>query len=72
MLKYGARTLSDFQVGYNIEAIHTRIDLGINNAFDKQPPILYETNIGTGNANTSPANFDPIGRYYWIRGTVNF
>lgn len=72
VLKYGARTVSDLQVGYDVKAIHTRFDLGINNVFDKQPPILYETNIGSGNANTSPSNFDPIGRYYWVRGTVTF
>lgn len=72
VLKYGARTLSDLQVGYTIAPIHTRFDLGVNNVFDKQPPILYETNIASGNANTSPSNFDPIGRYYWVRGTVTF
>lgn len=72
VLKYGARSVSDFQIGYDFKPIHTRFDVGVNNAFDKQPPILYETNIGSGNANTSPSNFDPIGRYYWARGTVSF
>jgi len=58
------------QVGYNIEAINTRIDLGIDNVGDIQPPYLWANN--SNNANTDTANFDTLGRYYFARVTVKF
>jgi len=67
---YGATVYNDIQVGYNIEALNTRIDIGINNVGDKQPPLLYGNN--TLNANTDPSDFDLMGRYYWGRITVKF
>ena len=70
ILHYGARTYNDIQVGYNIEAINTRIDLGIDNVGDIQPPYLWANN--SNNANTDTANFDTLGRYYFARVTVKF
>jgi len=70
ILHYGARTYNDVQVGYNIEAINTRIDLGIDNVGDIQPPYLWANN--SNNANTDTANFDTLGRYYFARVTVKF
>lgn len=70
VFKYGSTIYNDVQVGYNIEPINTRIDLGVNNLFDKQPPFLYANN--TLNANTDPSDFDLMGRYYWARVTVKF
>ena len=69
-LHYGARTYNDVQVGYNIEPINTRLDVGIDNIGDIQPPVLYANN--SLNADTDPANFDVMGRYYWARVTVKF
>ncbi|WP_267222080.1 TonB-dependent receptor domain-containing protein [Dyella silvae] len=69
-LKYGATVYNDMSVGYNIAPINTRVDFGINNVFDKQPPLLYANN--TLNANTDPADFDLMGRYYYARVTVKF
>jgi len=46
------------------------VTLGVNNLFDKQPPMLYANN--TDNANTDALNFDLIGRYYWLRWTVRY
>ncbi|MBB5359771.1 outer membrane receptor protein involved in Fe transport [Rhodanobacter sp. ANJX3] len=66
----GSTLYHDFSFGYNLEVINSRIDFGVNNAFDKQPPILYANN--TLNANTDPSDFDLIGRYYWARFTVKF
>ncbi|MEO7325475.1 MAG: TonB-dependent receptor [Dokdonella sp.] len=68
--KYGATTYNDIQFGYNIEPINTRIDVGVNNVGDKQPPFLYANN--SLNANTDPSDFDLMGRYYWGRVTVKF
>jgi outer membrane receptor protein involved in Fe transport len=70
ILKYGATIYNDVSLGYNIEALNTRVDFGVNNLFDKQPPILYANN--TLNANTDPSDFDLIGRYFWGRVTVKF
>jgi len=70
ILKYGARTYNDIQVGYNIEALNTRVDVGVDNVGDVQPPYLWANN--SLNANTDTANFDTLGRYYFARVTVKF
>ena len=70
ILRYGARTYNDVQVGYNIEPINTRVDVGIDNVGDIQPPYLWANN--SLNANTDPGNFDMLGRYYFARVTVKF
>ncbi|WP_289444279.1 TonB-dependent receptor, partial [Klebsiella pneumoniae] len=68
VLKYGQYMYSNVTAGYNIEPLNTRIDVGVDNVFDKQPPLLYANN--SQNANTDPNDFDTIGRYYWARLTV--
>jgi outer membrane receptor protein involved in Fe transport len=70
VLKYGAYVYNNLQVGYNIEPINTRIDMGVDNVMDKQPPFLYANN--SQNADTDPNDFDVLGRYYWARVTVKF
>jgi outer membrane receptor protein involved in Fe transport len=70
ILKYGATVYNDVSIGYNLALINTRLDFGVNNLFDKQPPMLYANN--TLNANTDPSDFDLMGRYYWARVTVKF
>ncbi|WP_426270812.1 TonB-dependent receptor plug domain-containing protein [Dyella kyungheensis] len=70
ILKYGATVYNDVSIGYNLAPINTRLDFGVNNLFDKQPPMLYANN--TLNANTDPSDFDLMGRYWWARVTVKF
>ncbi|MBN8736842.1 MAG: TonB-dependent receptor [Xanthomonadales bacterium] len=70
VLHYGAYVYNNFTVGYNIDPINTRIDVGVDNVMDKQPPLLYANN--SQNANTDPNDFDTLGRYYWARVTVKF
>jgi len=70
VLHYGAYVYNNLQVGYNIEPINTRVDLGVDNVMDKQPPFLYANN--SQNADTDPNDFDVLGRYYWARLTVKF
>ncbi|HVX04970.1 MAG TPA: TonB-dependent receptor [Rhodanobacteraceae bacterium] len=70
VLRYGATVYSDVTVGYNIEPINTRLEVGVDNVFDKQPPLLYNNNAPQ--ANTDPNDFDVMGRYYWGRVTVKF
>ena len=50
--------------------MNTRVEFGVNNLFDKQPPVLYANN--TLNADTDPSDFDLLGRYFWGRVTVKF
>jgi len=70
VLRFGAYVYNNVTVGYNIEPINTRVDVGIDNVMDKQPPMLYANN--SQNANTDPNDFDTLGRYYWARVTVKF
>jgi len=70
VLHYGAYVYNNVTMGYNIEPINTRIDVGVDNVFDKQPPVIYANN--SQNANTDPNDFDTLGRYYWARLTVKF
>lgn len=67
---YPSTIYNDFTFGYNLPTLNSRIEFGVNNAFDKKPPILYANN--TLNANTDPSDFDLMGRYYWARFTVKF
>ena len=66
----GATVYHNVTAGYNIEALNTRIDVGIDNLSDKQPQILSQTN--TLNANVDVNTFDTVGRYYFARVTVKF
>lgn len=70
VLHFGSYVYNDLTVGYNIEPLNARISLGVDNVFDKQPPLLYANNAL--NANTDPADFDVLGRFYWARLTVKF
>jgi outer membrane receptor protein involved in Fe transport len=70
VLEYGNYVYNNLQVGYSIQQIDLRIDAGVDNVFDKQPPFLYANN--SQNANTDPNDFDVLGRYYWARLTMKF
>jgi outer membrane receptor protein involved in Fe transport len=61
---------NNLEVGYNIEPINTQISLGVDNVFDKQPPIFTQTSVV--NANTDVNTYDTVGRFYWARATVKF
>ena len=50
---------------------------GVNNVFDRTPPLLDTNNFGIsappfGNANTYPQVFDPLGRVFFIGLTADF
>jgi len=67
---FGATVYNNVSVGYNIEPLNTRLEIGVDNVFDKQPPFISAAR--SQNANTDPNDFDTIGRYYWGRVTVKF
>jgi len=66
----GATTYHNLQGAYTYEPWGTKFALGVDNAFDKQPPILYQNN--TLNGNTDERTFDTVGRYVWATATINF
>jgi outer membrane receptor protein involved in Fe transport len=50
---------------------------GVNNVFDRTPPLLDTNNFGIsgppfGNANTFPQVYDPLGRVFFIGLTADF
>ena len=47
------------------------VTLGINNVLDDNPP-LSATVGTTGNGNTYPQSYDALGRYVFLRATVDF
>ena len=68
-LNYGAQTYHNIEAGYKLPW-NMQLRVGIDNAFDKKPPIMYQNNTADGN--TDPQTFDTVGRYYWMNLTVNF
>jgi outer membrane receptor protein involved in Fe transport len=68
-LPIGAVVYHNLSFGYNIDPINTRLDIGVDNVGDKQPPLFYQA---TTNANIDINTYDPIGRFYWGRVTVKF
>ena len=66
----GGSVYHNVTAGYNLEALNTRIDIGVDNLSDKQPQILTNTNVL--NANVDVNTFDTVGRFYWARVSVKF
>ena len=69
-LRFGAQVEHSLALGYNFDKINTRIDVGVDNVFDKQPPLFYQNNVL--NSNTDVNTYDTLGRYYWARVSVKF
>jgi len=70
-IDYGAYVYNDISAGYNIEPFNTRVDIGVDNVGNKQPPQFYYDTT-TLNLGTDPSSYDTIGRFYWARVTVKF
>jgi outer membrane receptor protein involved in Fe transport len=70
VLHSGAVTYHNASFGYNIEPINTFVQIGVDNIFNKQPPLLYQTNVT--NANTDVFTYDVVGRFYRASVTVKF
>ena len=69
-LSFGGTTYHNVQVGYGYQPWGMKVRLGVDNLFDKQPPILYQNN--TLNGNTDERTFDTVGRYFWTSITFDF
>ena len=61
----------DFAARFQIKP-HFTLRLGVDNVFDKQPPVVGNDYGGTteNSGNTYPATYDPLGRYF--SAGVNF
>ncbi len=70
VLHFGSVTTNNFSVGYNIEPINTFVQVGVDNVFDKQPPLMFQNNVL--NADTDVNTYDVMGRYYHASVTVKF
>ena len=70
--RLGARSYMDLAAGYQWNKMSFR--LGINNLFDKDPPIVGQAVcIGTYcNGNTYPQVYDTLGRYVFAGLTADF
>lgn len=68
--RYGATIYNNFTVGYSFDPIKTSIDFGVNNVFDKQPPLLFMNRVPELNVDTN--DFDVLGRFYWASVKVSF
>lgn len=68
--RYGSYVYNDLHAGYEIAPLNTSVQVGVDNVFDKQPPILGDNR--STNSQTDATAFDVVGRYYWARLTVSF
>jgi outer membrane receptor protein involved in Fe transport len=48
------------------------LSLGVNNLFDKDPPITSQLSTGTGNGNTYPSTYDALGRKVFLTASYKF
>jgi len=69
-LKIPSVTYIDLTVGYSIAPTNTKVQFGIRNVSDKQPPILYLNNVT--NANTDVSTYDTLGRQWWLSLSQKF
>jgi iron complex outermembrane receptor protein len=59
----------DFAAGYTYEPTRTKLTIGVQNAFDKQPPLLYQFVL---NANTDVSTYDTVGSFFYARVQQSF
>jgi outer membrane receptor protein involved in Fe transport len=71
--KLGSRNYFDLSGTWRV-LDKTTLRMGVNNIFDKDPPIILSGHLGTGplNGNTAPQTYDALGRYFFFSLTQNF
>lgn len=62
------RTYHDIQLAYDLERIQTSLILGVDNLFDKDPPL----SLDGFNDNTDVRTFDTVGRFLYLKFTRLF
>jgi outer membrane receptor protein involved in Fe transport len=69
-LHYGSTIYHAVSVAYAMPSINSRLEVGVDNVFDRQPPLMFQNNVL--NANTDVNTFDTVGRFFFARYTVKF
>jgi outer membrane receptor protein involved in Fe transport len=62
-------TYHDLSLGFNLPGSKTKFLVGVENAFDKQPPLFYQYAL---NANTNVETYDAVGRFFLVRVSQSF
>ena len=73
-LKLGAQSYFDLSAQWRVRDSYT-LRVGVNNIFDKDPPLVGNTWGGTDtryNGNTYPGVYDALGRYLFVGVTADF
>ena len=65
----GDQNYFDLTLSYDLDPVMLR--LGVNNLFDKEPPIIA-SNYGGTNGNTYVETYDPVGRRIFMSATLQF
>lgn len=55
---------TNLSAGYTFGPTKTKLQIGVLNAFNRQPPIFYQNNVV--NANTDVSTYDTIGRRWFV------
>lgn len=63
-------TYLDLTLGYTYDRTNTRIQLGVQNLTDEEPPLFYQNNVT--NANTDVSTYDLLGRQWYLGVTQRF
>jgi iron complex outermembrane recepter protein len=67
----GSRNYLDLFATYNVTK-SIEISGGINNVFDRDPPVTSQQGVGVGNGNTFPGVYDGLGRRVYLSASVKF
>jgi len=68
----GSRSYLDLTASFQVNNALT-LRFGVNNLFDKAPPIIGGSDCGSGcNGNTFPQVYDALGRYMFARAVLQF
>ncbi len=68
--RLGSVTYHDFQVGWKLEVLKgLQLTAGVNNAFDKDPPICLSCSLNGYDASTYDI---PGGRFWYLRADLRF
>jgi outer membrane receptor protein involved in Fe transport len=66
-LRVPSITYHDLSLAYNFPS-NAKITLGVDNLTDKTAPLIF----GGFNGSTDVRTYDTIGRFYWMRASINF
>ena len=69
--KVSPQSYFDLATIFRVEPNYS-LRLGVNNIFDKEPPIVIACNSAQCNGNTLPQWYDPLGRYFFAGFTLDF